>query len=58
MIMKNGVLKRIVIPQGKVSGVADIVYKNNEAVGYETTISAAPYDDYDGDISNKITITS
>lgn len=49
MVMKNGVLKRIVIPKAKVSAVADIVYKNNEAIGYETTLSAAPYEEYDGD---------
>ena len=49
MVMKNGVIKRIVIPQAKVSAVADIVYKNNEAIGYETTISATPYEAYEGD---------
>ena len=56
MVMKNGVLKRIVIPQAKVSSVADIVYKNNEAVGYETTISAAPYAEYDGDTHREFII--
>ncbi|MBQ0112970.1 MAG: hypothetical protein KBT03_07560 [Bacteroidales bacterium] len=58
MIMKNGVLKRIVIPQAKVSAVADIVYKNNEAVGYETTISAAPYALYDGDTHREYIIAT
>lgn len=46
MVMKGGVLKRTCIPAAKVTNVAEIVYKTNEAVGYETTITATP--DTDG----------
>ena len=47
MIMTNGVLKRIVLPNAKVSSVAEIVYKKGEVVGYETTVNALP--DENGD---------
>ena len=42
MIMNGGVLKRVVIPQAKVSEVGEISYADADAVGYETTIAATP----------------
>lgn len=44
MILKNA-LKRIVVPSGSVTEVADIVYKDSEAIGYETTMKATPDSD-------------
>lgn len=41
MILK-GAIKRIVIPSAAVTEVADIVYKDSEAIGYETTLKATP----------------
>lgn len=42
MVFKGGALKRVVIPIASVIEVGDITYKDNEAVGYETTIAAVP----------------
>ena len=42
MVLKGGTLKRVVVPSASVTEVGDIVYKDSEAVGYETTIAAVP----------------
>lgn len=42
MILRNGAKKRITIPVGKVTAVGDVVYSDSAAIGYETTVSAAP----------------
>lgn len=45
MILRGNVLKRVVIPSAAVTEVAEIVYKDNGAVSYGTTISATPDED-------------
>ena len=42
MILKGGILKRITIPSASITEVGDIEYKDNNAIGYETTINAEP----------------
>lgn len=42
MVMRGGVLKRIVIPDGKVTEIGDIEYTDEDAVGYELTVQAMP----------------
>lgn len=44
-ILRNGTLKRIVIPDGKITEVGDIVYVDNDVIGYDVTITALPDDD-------------
>lgn len=44
MILKGSILKRIVIPSGKVSEIGEISYADADAIGYETTIQAIPVD--------------
>lgn len=42
MALKGGALKRVVIPTGSISEMGEIVYKDDEPIGYELTLSALP----------------
>jgi hypothetical protein len=42
LIMRDGAVKRTVLPDAQITEIGDIAYKDNEAVGYEVTISAYP----------------
>lgn len=42
MVLSGGINKRVVIPNGKVTEVADIVYSDGEVIGYEVTVKAYP----------------
>ena len=41
-VMRGGVLKRFVVPNGMITDMGDIVYNDTDAVGYEVTITAFP----------------
>lgn len=41
MLLK-GAAKRVVLPCAKVTGVAEVVYKRGQAVGYQATLTAYP----------------
>lgn len=47
MVQKGNVAKRIVVPYASVTNVGEIIYADNKAVSYDTTISAVP--DANGD---------
>jgi hypothetical protein len=42
MVLRGGVLKRIAVPNGKVSEIGEISYADADAIGYETTLQAMP----------------
>lgn len=42
MLMRGNVAKRIVVPDGMVSALADVVYQDNAVVGYGLTVTCLP----------------
>ena len=45
MILKGGILKRVVIPSAKITELGDISYTDEDAIGYEVTLTATPDED-------------
>ncbi len=44
-VLKGGIVKRSVIPRASITAIGDVVYKDNEPIGYEVTLTALPDDD-------------
>lgn len=42
MVLKEGILKRIVIPNASIGEIGEITYGDEDAIGYELTIQALP----------------
>lgn len=42
MVLNGGALKRVVIPNGSLKEVGEIVYKDDEPIGYQVTLAALP----------------
>lgn len=42
MVLRDGKLKRIVVPSGKITALGDIVYDASSAAGYDVTVSCYP----------------
>ena len=42
ILMRNGVMRRIVIPDGKITEIGEITYSDSAAVGYACTVTALP----------------
>ena len=55
-VMTGGVIKRTVIPKGQITETGDVTHKDDEPVGYEVTITAFPFADYDGDSHRELYI--
>jgi len=42
LVLRDGAVKRIVLPDAQITEIGDVVYKDDEAIGYEVTITAYP----------------
>lgn len=48
-ILSEGDLHRTVIPKGKITETGEVTYADGEVTGYESTITAFPHSEWEGD---------
>lgn len=56
MVLTEGALKRIVLPNAKITEVGEVSYTDSDAIGYECTITAFP--DSNGDTHHEYIISA
>lgn len=49
MILSNNTLKRMVLPYARITEIGDVTYQDNSVIGYESTMTAFPHAEWDGD---------
>lgn len=53
MLLTGGKVKRIVVPDGQISEIGEVVYSDGDPIGYEATITAFPFKDWQGDTARE-----
>ena len=48
-VLTGNAMRRIVVPDGKITEIGDVAYKDNEVIGYDITVTCYPSSALDGD---------
>lgn len=53
VLLTGGYVKRLVVPEGQIVERGSVVYKDGDAIGYETTLTAYPSKTIEGDCARE-----